>query len=87
MLVEDPVLRVGLRPSFQSWDFVFSNANFFHMPVEREEKRIKRNKYVYVVIRKKHKVSCAKTLLVWSRRTSTTNHQLKASAQLLAFSE
>lgn len=29
MLVEDPVLRVGLRPVFQSWNFVFSNANLF----------------------------------------------------------
>jgi hypothetical protein len=27
MLVEDPVLSVGLRPIFQSWNFVFSNAN------------------------------------------------------------
>lgn len=47
MLVEDPVLRVGLRPIFQSW-FFFSSANVFHMPVERKEKKEDRKKQIRV---------------------------------------
>lgn len=54
MLVEDPVLRVGLRSIFQSWNFVFSNANFFHMPAERKEKKKYKKKQIRICRNKKN---------------------------------
>lgn len=63
MLVEDPVLRIGLRLIFQSWNFgFFSIPIFSHMLMEREEKKENKKKRTRVYRDKTQGVMCKDTV-------------------------